>query len=38
MGVIDLVIAGVIGFFLGVGFGIVLMALMAAAGRDRYDE
>ncbi len=38
MSEIDLIISGVIGFFLGVGFGIVLMALMAASGRDRYDE
>lgn len=38
MSEIDLIIAGCLGFFLGVGFGIVLMALMAAAGRDRHDE
>lgn len=38
MSEIDLIIAGCIGFFIGSGFGIVLMALMAAAGRDRRDE
>lgn len=35
---IDLIISGGIGFFLGTMFGIVLMALMSAAGRDRSDE
>lgn len=35
---IDLIISGGAGFILGTFFGIVLMALMAAAGRDRYDE
>ncbi len=35
---IDLIISGGVGFILGTFFGIVLMALMAAAGRDGRNE